>query len=304
MNNKNIPNLFIIGAPKCGTTSLIHYLKQHPDIFVSIIKEPHYFNLDSDHRYYFREEDYLNLFSEANNSYKYYAEGSVWYFYSLVAVDEIIKFNPNAKFIVMLRNPVSMFFSLHQELLFGGSEDEKSALKSWKLQEQRKNGKDIPLGCSDPRFIQYGEVCKLGKQAVKVSQKVSNSNVLFILLDDLITQPDFTYNKILRFLELAPLSLKSYEIVNRKKVRKSYVLSKFFIYTTKLKKKLGITKGIGIANALNKLNVSHNISIDQDAVELLSPVLIDYFYEDITLLETVINKDLSVWKKAKIKPDI
>ena len=61
-----IPNLFVIGAPKCGTTSILKYLDQHPEIFVSDIKEPHYFNKDSGHRYYFEEEEYLRLFTLSN----------------------------------------------------------------------------------------------------------------------------------------------------------------------------------------------------------------------------------------------
>ena len=39
----NTPNFFILGAPKCGTTSLHNYLNQHPDIYMSYKKEPHYF---------------------------------------------------------------------------------------------------------------------------------------------------------------------------------------------------------------------------------------------------------------------
>ena len=292
----NIPNLFIIGAPKCGTSSMIHYLSKHPQIFVSKVKEPHYFNKDSGHRYYFEEKDYLNLFSEANESHSYLCEGSVWYMYSEVAIEEILRFNPNAKFIIMLRNPVSMFFSLHQELLFGGSEDIKSVKEAWEIQEQRRNGKNIPNGCSDPRLLQYGEACKLGKQAFRVTQKIPEENLIFVLLDDLKSKSDSTYNKILKFLGVAPLSLESYDIINKKKGRISYTLSKFFIFITKLKKKFGIKRGLGVLSALNKLNISQDVSNEYGEVELLKPILSEYFKKDILLLEKVINKDLSHWK--------
>lgn len=293
---KNIPNLFIIGAPKCGTSSLIYYLSNHPQIFVSKVKEPHYFNKDSGHRYYFEEKDYLNLFSEANESHSYLCEGSVWYMYSEVAIDEILRFNRDAKFIIMLRNPVSMFFSLHQELLFGGSEDIKSATEAWEIQEQRRNGKKIPNGCSDPRLLQYGEACKLGKQALRVSQKVPEENLIFVLLDDLKSKTDSIYNEILKFLVVAPLSLESYDIINKKKGRISYTLSKVFIFLTKLKKKLGIKGGLGVLSTLNKHNVSQDVPIERAEIELLKPILSEYFKNDILLLEKVINKDLSYWK--------
>ena len=45
-NNLKKPNLFIIGAPKCGTTFLYYYLRQHPDIFFPSFKEPHFFGSD------------------------------------------------------------------------------------------------------------------------------------------------------------------------------------------------------------------------------------------------------------------
>lgn len=210
------PNLFIIGAPKCGTTSIIHYLDKHPDIFVSPVKEPHYFNEGSGHRYYKNEADYLRLFSGATTQ-TYCCEGSVWYLFSENAVDNILRFNPDAKFVVMLRNPSTMFFSLHQELLFGGSENVKSAAKAWELQNERAIGKKIPPGASDPSHIQYGAACRLGEQAHRAVQKIPKENLHFVLLDDLIDNPDAAYRSLLRFLHVKQLSLASYEVVNVKK---------------------------------------------------------------------------------------
>src|SRR6476620_1237476 len=130
-SNTNLkkPNLFILGAPKCGTTSMAYYLSQHPEIFVSPYKEPHYFNLDSEYRFTFSEKQYLENFKNATSFHKYLVDASVWYLYSKVAVDEILKYNPESKFIVMLRNPVDMFYSLHQQLLFSGIENINSPQK-------------------------------------------------------------------------------------------------------------------------------------------------------------------------------
>lgn len=293
------PNLFIIGAPKCGTTSIIHYLSQHPEIFVCPVKEPHYFNSDSGHRYYFDEQKYLRLFSKSQAQHKYRCEGSVWYLYSKVAVENILRFNPDAKFIVMLRNPVKMYFSLYQELLFGGSENVTSPLKAWELQEERKGGGHIPWNCSDPRLLQYGEVCKLGKQAAEAVQKISTKNLKFILLDDFVHDPDRAFQSVLKFLEVSPLNLESYEVVNIKKIRKSNVLAKFFIFTTGLKKKLGIKGGLGMASAINKYNVSHDVPLNTKEISNLSQELYTYFEEDRILLETVIGRDLAHWNQTK-----
>ena len=60
------PNFFIVGAPKCGTTALSEYLREHPNAFLCQPKEPHYFATDfPTHRYVTKEEAYLKLFREA-----------------------------------------------------------------------------------------------------------------------------------------------------------------------------------------------------------------------------------------------
>ena len=133
------PNLFIVGAAKAGTTSLHKYLDQHPDIYMAPIKEPHHFSSDINFeefnenykqqvrfdlkRYLTQKrltnkhiafiedkEKYLELFREANNE-KYFGEGSNGYLYSKVAAKEICDFNPHARIIILLRNPVDRAFS-------------------------------------------------------------------------------------------------------------------------------------------------------------------------------------------------
>jgi hypothetical protein len=295
------PNLFIIGAPKCGTTSLIHYLSQHPEVFVSPIKEPHFFNEDSGHRYYFDEKKYLDLFSKSQAQHTYSCEGSVWYLYSKVAVANILEFNPDAKFIVLLRNPVKMYFSLHRELLFGGSENVSSPTKAWALQEDRKMGAHIPEHCSDPRLLQYGDACKLGKQVAAIVDKIPSENLKFVFLDDMASDPDGTFQSVLQFLKASMLHLPSYEVVNVKKVRKYRMLSKFFIFTTGLKKKLGIKGGLGLASAINKHNVSHDVPSNAEEVANLSEELYNFFREDIALLETITNRNLAHWNLTQTK---
>ncbi len=293
---QKIPNFFIIGAPKCGTTSMIHYLSQHPSVFVPSIKEPHFFNTDSTHRYFFTKDTYLSLFNKAKSQHSVLCDGSVWYLYSEKAIDNILSFNPNAKFLVLLRNPVDLFFSLHQELLFGGSENEQSATTAWKLQDERKKGNKIPVGCSDPALLQYGDTCKLGLQIKRALTKINPQNILFITLDEIKTNPDKVYNNLLSFLYLSPKTLQSYDVINPKKVRKYPALSSFFIKLTQLKKSLGIKGGLGLASAINKRNVSYHKEIHSTEKKELQQILKEHFYDDICLLETLVNKDLSHWK--------
>ncbi len=109
------PSLFIIGAPKCGTTALCAYLANHPSVCFSEPKEAKFFHDDFsvEHRLATTEEEYLKCFSHQQASDQVLAEGTVWYLFSQVAVRRILAFNPEAKFVVMLRNPVDLSHSLH-----------------------------------------------------------------------------------------------------------------------------------------------------------------------------------------------
>src|SRR5438445_6171777 len=101
------PNLFIIGAPKCGTTSLADWLRQHPAVFVPAGQnEPNFFNTDHVERFRLTLAEYERLFEAAGNHSKYVCEKSVWYLSSSEAVPNILEYAPAAKFIVCIRNPV------------------------------------------------------------------------------------------------------------------------------------------------------------------------------------------------------
>ena len=146
-----MPNFFIVGAPKAGTTSLYHYLDQHPDIYMSPVKEPNYFaaeirpenfkdlrgGTESDLRA-LREylagpmaekrfggvitewDDYLKLFRNVKKETAI-GEASVCYLWSKTAAQNIQAKIPNAKIIMVLRDPVDRAFSQYLQSLTGGS---------------------------------------------------------------------------------------------------------------------------------------------------------------------------------------
>jgi hypothetical protein len=146
------PNFFIAGAPKSGTTSLYHYLGQHPQIYMSPVKEPHYFapeirlerlserlraRAERDARV-LREyldgpmrdqrfggpvtewQGYLKLFAHADGQ-KAIGEASVCYLWSESAAANIQGQIPNARIIVVLRNPTDMAFSMYLQSVRGGA---------------------------------------------------------------------------------------------------------------------------------------------------------------------------------------
>src|SRR5438045_1184872 len=121
-----LPNFFIVGAPKAGTTSLYHYLKNHPEVFMSPIKEPNYFSYEETvkQNLYHKEkgvgtfEEYAELFVSANGHHKAVGEASVSYLFYSSVPEKIKELIPDAKIIMSLRNPVergtSHYFMEHK----------------------------------------------------------------------------------------------------------------------------------------------------------------------------------------------
>ncbi|GAB4251158.1 MAG: hypothetical protein Kow0079_04900 [Vicingaceae bacterium] len=118
-NPKNIPQFFIVGAPKSGTTALYEYLKQHPQVQLAP-KEIHFFGKDlgiiQDP---LTAEQYLSYFDDQ----KINGDVSVWYLYASEAAKEIYRWNPEAKIIILLRSPKTMLPSLYLEHLKNGDEN-------------------------------------------------------------------------------------------------------------------------------------------------------------------------------------
>lgn len=144
---RSFPNLFVIGAPKCGTTSLYYYLGQHRDVYVPTTKEPFYYNADlyCDPSVCIRDrEAYLDLFSGALNE-KVLLDASVGYLYSREAPKRIAEDSPNAKFVVVLRNPTTMIHSLHWQCLHSLNEEYDDIEDALNLEAEREEGREIPI---------------------------------------------------------------------------------------------------------------------------------------------------------------
>lgn len=288
------PNLFIMGAPKCGTTSMVEWLSDHPEIYFSPIKEPHYYNTDHTHNVVTNYNQYLNLFKNASENHKIIAEASVWYLYSYEAIRNIIlDSSQDNKYIVMLRNPIEMAYSLHEQQVFNLNEPQKDFKRAWFLQEDRKENKSIAITTRDAKLLLYGEVCKLGNQVNRLLQYVDKKNVKFLILDDIKNDPMKVFDEVLEFLNVSTFVKTDFKAVNTAKVRKSKNIALLVKLLGRLKKNIGITKGFGILNKSNQLNVSNikRVSLSDDMKKILK----DYFKEDVKLLSKVIDKDLSCW---------
>ncbi len=172
------------------TTSMARWLRQHPAIFMPAIKEPNFFNTDINRPPIYGVgtlDAYEALFAPATAAQRRIGEASVFYLSSTVAVQNILRYQPNARFIVMLRNPVDMAPALHAEMLVHGLENVRDFATAWKLQYHRRHGRHIPaLSNSWGRQFQFAEVCALGTQLERLFTTVSRDRVLIILLDDIV----------------------------------------------------------------------------------------------------------------------
>lgn len=117
MQNHGWPNFFIVGAAKAGTTSLYTYLRQHPQIYMSPVKEPHFFSkphIPPEHLYLYQfvsdEDEYLRLFADAGKHISI-GEASTSYLWDAECPRQIHERIPSAKIIVSLRDPIDRAYS-------------------------------------------------------------------------------------------------------------------------------------------------------------------------------------------------
>lgn len=210
------PNLFLIGGAKCATTTLAYYLAQQKSVCWSIPKEP----------WFFCQEDLRDLRQPLTKGWDWYAQcfshwhgeewlgdASVSYLYSRVAVQRIMEFNPKAKFLIILRNPMEVAVSLHRQMLYNRQESVVLFERAWELQHLRKQGREIPKKCANPKFLFYFDWCDWATQLARLWSVVDRKQVLVLFFDELIRDPNGVEKKISGFLgmDLLPGLGKAHE---------------------------------------------------------------------------------------------
>jgi Sulfotransferase family len=196
------PDFFVVGAPRCGTTAFCRYLARNPQVCFSHPKEPHYFaRLDHDPSAAELQRDYLDrFFGHCEGAPRALGEGSVSYLYLPEAIERIRRFNPEARFIALVRNPLEMLPSYHLKLLYLLQEDEPDFGKAWALQQARMRGEKVPKLCLDWRLLMYGEAGKLGAQVQRLFDVAGRDRTHVVVFDDIVADPLGVYRRALEFL--------------------------------------------------------------------------------------------------------
>jgi hypothetical protein len=239
---------------------------------------------------------YEGLFQGAPAQARYLGEASVLYVFSKAAIPNILHTSPSAKLIVMVRNPIEMVCSLHNQILKNRQENVFDFERAWHLQAARRRGKCIPAGCCSPHVLQYGDRARLGIQVERLFQQAPRGQIHLIVYDDLHANPHKTYADTLNFLDLDYHKVALCRANVRMRIR-SRAVHAALRHAKAIRTRLGIPGGWGIDKRITKFNTAPTRQ------RALRPVfrreLQDYFRGDVTLLSDLIGRDLSHWVNSE-----
>ena len=198
------PNLFIVGAPKCGTTSMHSYLGAHPEVQFPVKKEPRYFGRDLHMEGRLSDSDYMDQFS-AIRGVRYTGEAMVYKLFSATAAREIYEMFPESKIIIILRNPVDFMYSLYFQNRYEGIEKAETF--------EEALGKEIELpadpsalkGVIDmPHRLYYRRNAQFGAQIQRYFNTFSAERILVLSFGEFVEKTEDVYQRTLSFLQLSP----------------------------------------------------------------------------------------------------
>ena len=199
-NFDRMPNLFIIGAAKAGTTALYNYLAQHPQVFLSRVKEPMFFSREE---YYARGLDwYEGFYFDGAENYPVRAEATPHYLYwsEKVAprIKEVYGERP-VKFIVSFRDPVSRAYSWYWNMVREGREDldfdEALRVEEYRLKQNRSE-----LYQLGSMVYGYSAGSRYASLLQPYLELFSPENFFFVFQDDLKSRVNETCEEIFEFL--------------------------------------------------------------------------------------------------------
>ncbi len=282
------PNFFLVGAPKCGTTSLAAWLQRHPNVFLPF-KEIHHFNVDHLKPWRPTPAEYAALYEGVRSHHTAIGDASVWYLASKRALPAIADYNPQAKIIACVRNPVEMAYSLHNQQVFEGTEPITNFPEAWRAQDKRPSGYKLPLS-AEPFHLMYGPACRLGEQLQRAVSEVGD-RLMIVFLEDIAARPSDVFAHVLAFLGLPP-STVDFNPLNRAQRRKSPLVKQATRTLGLVKRRLGIPGALGILARINTWNQQEQ---PWQPSRLMDEMLIDYFADDIATLSALTGRDLRHW---------
>lgn len=288
-----VPDFFIVGSAKCGTTTLFHHLSQHPDVFLPTIdKEPGYYcdtwgTTDPDY--------YFGLFS-GREPHQITGEASTPYLTCPASPALIASANPRAKIIILLRNPAERAFSLYLQMVKTGLEfltPFEAALEA----ETSRAGLDPHSNLVPGYYFNYlyFESGRYEVQLRRYRENFPESQILVILFEDLVADLAGVKRNVFQFLGVEPIETHDEEIQNP--ARYPALVPAQFLIKHRLEdpsRRAGIFTGIRLARTLKNLNLRFG------KVPRVSPrtynSLVRRYAGSIEETSRMIGRDLSAWR--------
>jgi hypothetical protein len=222
------PDFFIVGAPKCGTTLLHATLARHPDVFMAAKEETNHFATDllPPGDPWRSREAYLALFRGARGERRV-GESSVFHLFSREAAANLRAFDPDARILALLRNPVDWVASYHSQMVWNGDEDIADLAEALAAEEARRRGERVPARLRFAERLHYGRVACFSEQLERYFGQFGRAAVRVILYDDLARDPARVYRETLEFLGVDPAFVPPFERVNPNREVRSARLSEW-----------------------------------------------------------------------------
>lgn len=245
-------DFMIVGEPKSGTTALAQFLNQHPDIAFPNHKEPHYFCSDHieesdrfhDKQLYFhvRSDDQYHALFAGHEQVQLWGEASTGYLYSKEAAKNIHTYNPHAKIIIMLREPVSFLHSLHMQYVNETTEDETDFEAALAKEPERKTDwRGLSKNVRCPSYLYYSERVKYAEQVKRFFDLFPAEQILVIENEEFQKDNPGMYRQVLKFLGAASFT-PDFQVVHGSKTPRFRALNNA-MHNPKLKTALYKTFG-------------------------------------------------------------
>ena len=291
-----LPNFLIIGAAKSGTTSLYDYLNQHPQVYMSPVKEPRFFALEGEKLNFQNPDqainetsittfsDYCSLFDNVTHETAI-GEASPLYLYSPKAVERIAHCLPEAKLIAILRNPVDRAYSCYKHLI---------ALERFSFAEAlEQEDKRIQQNWAHLWHYRQGGYYYL--QLKRYFDKFSPEQIKVYLFDDLKAEPAKLLEDVYSFIGvdssfIPDLTFKN--VSNNPKVKSLQNITNGHSFLRSVAQQVipySIRKNI--AEKIRQWNSKEFTPMPQDTKEQL----VEGYKQDILKLQELIDRDLSHW---------
>ncbi|MGO9321420.1 MAG: sulfotransferase family protein [Solirubrobacteraceae bacterium] len=203
-----MPDFFIVGHAKSGTTALYRMLRRHPQLYMPV-KEPWFFADElqpptppravGTGRTPKTLEEYVSLFDAAAPE-QLIGEASCLYLWSRTAASRIAEAQPAARIVAVLREPASFLRSLHLQFVQVHLEPEKDLRKAISLEQARREGRNLPPNQYWPNASLYSEHVRYVEQLRRYHDRFPPEQVLVLIYEDFRRDNEATVRKLQRFL--------------------------------------------------------------------------------------------------------